>query len=421
MKQKDIPKNQEKTKKRLYFGFLQGLDKNNKKEYNSIRNLSSLYRRKLRAWLRHFLTLFSSIYRLLRRKGIIMDFSMFRFNATAGGVDNRRGRFATTLLAFIFAVFLTACGGGGGGGGTTPAPITCPTGQVLSGGLCVTPAPTATDVKWPFANGDTLKFDKNKNELAIAFTFTTSGATSVDGTVTVTDNGTAVSGVVTTWQVSNNVATTSATIPVAYGKTYAIAVKAKAHGPGGDSTELSSNTTFKTEKEPAWWPPKFVPQGTKVYLDSKTAPAGAVTNATYPGQTESGLLPPECRIVGDNCWHEAVRNGTLSTKTTTARNLLQPDRPIAWVHYKTIDTIAWPGQNKKLWCLTPVFADDGTTVKKNPPVEDVCSSDEQTWSITNDLGVLYQEKNSLTGVSACYQKLWDNIFLGWKTIEATCP
>jgi hypothetical protein len=74
-----------------------------------------------------------------------------------------------------------------------------------------------------------------------------------------------------------------------------------------------------------------------------------------------------------------------------------------------------------LWCLTPVFADDGTTVKKNPPVEDVCSSDEQTWSITNDLGVLYQEKNSLTGVSACYQKLWDNIFLGWKTIEATCP
>ena len=345
-----------------------------------------------------------------------------KLHAGRAGGDKPR---SSTALATLIALALAACGGGGGGsssgssgGSSTPS---CAPGQVLSGGVCVTPVDAALTVAVTPADGASAV--KRDAVVVTAVPTVTAGSFSTHTSTGLVCNGaTIVAGdkAVLTGQ-TLTLTPTAALLP-GYGDTCVAQGQAVANGKDtGKQATVTWKTTFTIEKEPAWWPPKFVPQGTKVYLDSKTAPAGATTNATFPGQTESGLLPPECRIVGDTCWHEAVRNGALNFKATTARNLLQSDRPIAWVHYKTVDTIFWPGQGKKLWCLKPVFADDGTVVKKNPPIEDECSPDEQTWSITNDLGVLYQEKNSSTGVAACYQKRWDNVRLGWETIEAKCP
>lgn len=47
-------------------------------------------------------------------------------------------------LTAIATMALTACGGGGGGGSTVSTPLTCTAPQVLTNGVCVTPAPTVS-------------------------------------------------------------------------------------------------------------------------------------------------------------------------------------------------------------------------------------------------------------------------------------
>lgn len=326
------------------------------------------------------------------------------------------------IASLLIALLVTACGGGGGGGGSGGggvAPITCTAPQVLTAGVCVTPAPTISDAKWPIDTGAVVKFDAKGITFALSAKVT--NATAVKGTLAVTENGAAVSGAtLAAWSISGATATSSVSIPAQYGKTYTVTVKATASGDGGNSTELATSLNFSVEAEPKWWPPVFAEKVVKLYLDKATAPAGAVTNGTFPGQAESGLLPPECRITGDACWKQAVQNGTVKFKETPARNPLQPNRPIAFGFYKTIDTIFFPGQNKKLYCSKPFFADDGTLVQPNDPVENGCVWDEAVYIQENDLGIVIQQKHFQTGAVACFQKKQDSVLNGWVNVETSC-
>lgn len=202
-----------------------------------------------------------------------------------------------------------------------------------------------------------------------------------------------------------------------YSATLTITVKATSEA----NVQGSVVATVTTAQAPqgSWWPPTFVPMGTKVYLDSTKAPAGAVVNGTFPGQTQSGLLPADCKITGDECWKEAVRNGTIKFLATTAKNPNQPTRPIAFGFYKTVSTILWPG--KLAYCEKPFFADDGTLVAPNDPVENRCVLAEHVFAVGNNFGEIIQQKNYNNGVIACFQQKYNTSLDGWDYSETPCP
>lgn len=190
-------------------------------------------------------------------------------------------------------------------------------------------------------------------------------------------------------------------------------------GAGG-SVVTPVSMSFGVVAPVAWWPPTFVSM-TYMYLDLTKASAGAVVNATYPGQAQSGLLPPACKRIGDDCWKEAVRNGTVRFTNIKGVNANQPSRAVVYGFYKTVSTLTMPG--KMVYCAKPFYADDGTLAfgGGSGDVEDRCSPDEGMYLVEKDLGVILQGKNSLTGVSACFYRSYSTLYDGWLTTEAACP
>jgi hypothetical protein len=154
--------------------------------------------------------------------------------------------------------------------------------------------------------------------------------------------------------------------------------------------------------------------GTKVYLDSTKAPAVAVVNATYPGQTQSGLLPAACKVTGDACWQEAVRNGTIKFISTSATDTT--GKPVVFGFYKTVSTIVTPGA--MLYCNKPFYANDGTYGGVSDVVENHCSPEEEISFAGNALGGvgLYIRNGS----SICAQKKFDQNLVGWLETQVTC-
>ena len=263
--------------------------------------------------------------------------------------------------------------------------------------------------------------------------FSTSSAADykVNGDFSVTCNSIKQSSLTGAWTVTapglNFVATSSVSFTgLPYAATCMISGDVIATRGIVSSNNLPVTATFTTAQAPlAWWPPTFIPQGVKNYLDATQATPGSVVNATFPGQTQSGLLPPACRITGDDCWKEAVRNGTIKFVSTTAVDQVQPTRPIAFCFYKTVDTIFFPNLRTTFYCIKPFFADDGTLVNVAEKVEGSCSPWEKIFHVSNTLGEIWQEKNPETGVSACYQKRFilnsDKVSGGWTNIETPCP
>lgn len=359
------------------------------------------------------------------------------------------GRFATGPAVVAAAFVMLACGGGGGT--TTPPPppppttsytadVVCPNGDAktatstvsqsaardAANALCpagkvltVTPADKSV-VSLPTSIATTTDSTLDAGSLTTANVTLSSGQNAVAGTVTA--NGT-------------KGFTFTPSVKLMYGQLYTFAANVK----DGLGRALSVATTFTTSAvscvapqvpaadgqscvDPvvtAWWPPTFVPMGTKVYLDAKTAPAGAVTNATYPGQTQSGLLPPECKIWTDDCWKESVKNGTIKFVETTAKDPNYPTRSLVFALYKTVSTSIFPGQ--MLYCSKIFFADDGSRWTSNLSVEDGCGTWELVYQTGNSIGAIVSQKNPTTGVGTCYQRNYSASVNGWRDDPVTCP
>jgi hypothetical protein len=171
-----------------------------------------------------------------------------------------------------------------------------------------------------------------------------------------------------------------------------------------------------------YWPPTFVPMGVKVYLDAKNVPAGTtnfIVSGTFPGQTQSGLLPPECRSEGDACWKQAVANGTVQCITTTATD--QTGRPTVFCVYRIISVFIYPGQNRMFWCNKPFYADTGRPPNPGEHLESFCDDWEEVFHVGNSLGEIFQSKNPTTGVMTYYQQKFRPDLGGWAASETTYP
>lgn len=341
-------------------------------------------------------------------------------------------------ISFSMAVMLSACGGGGGGSSPPPAPVpvsvTCPNGTTqtaattdLANAAC--PLPQLVSVSPTNANA-AVSVDAFVSVDVV--TDSTLDATSITATnVTLKAGTTAVAGAASA--VGTKSLKFAPTAKLNYAQAYSFSATVK----DTLGKVLTVNSTFTTAavacvapKVPAadgqscvtpvaWWPPTFVPMGVKLYLDSTKAPTGAVVNATYPGQTQSGLLPAACVTTGDACWQEAVRNGTLKFVSTAAVDAGQPTRSVVFGSYKTVSTIAFPGT--VLYCNKPFFADDGTRGNPNESVENYCVTSETVYSMGNALGEIFEEINPTTGVSTYYQKKFDQNLSGWVNIIIPSP
>lgn len=345
-----------------------------------------------------------------------------------------------TLWPVILATSLTlgACGGGGGTAVTSPSAsrtetVVCPSGEsktgigatqsaALDAATALCPAPTLVSIS-P-ANGDTSASPDTVATTGMVVTTSSNLQTPSASADLSLKTGTTVVPVTVT-AASPRVLKIVPTAKLLYGQVYTYVFNLK-DGLGKPLVVSGSFTTSALIQTP-WWPPTFVPMGTKVYLNSATAPAGSVVNATYPGQTQSGLLPAACRVTGDDCWKEAVRNGTIKFVQTTARVPFIPTRPIAFGSYKTIDTIFFPGQNVVAHCSKPFYADDGSLVKTSEKVEEgACNlTREQIFHIGNSLGELLQQKNPQTGEILCAQKKFvlnaNGVSGGWTETLVPCP
>lgn len=351
-----------------------------------------------------------------------------------------RSRFIAAVSIFPLAVMLVACGGGGGGSTPTPPPatqtVTCPNGTSktaatldLATALCAAPALVSVSP----ANANTavsvdafVSVDVVTDSTLDATSITATNVTLKAGTTAVAGAASAVSTksfkFVPTAKLNYAQAYAfSATVKDTLGKVLTLSSTFTTAAVSCTSPQVPATDGQSCVTPVAWWPPTFVPMGVKVYLDSTKAPAGAVTNATYPGQTQSGLLPPACLITGDTCWKESVKNGTIKFVQTTATNPHQPTRVIAFGSYKTVSVILYPGQNKMLYCSKPFFADDGTLVNPTESVESLCFDWEHTYHMGNTLGENFEDKNPTTGASSCYQIKYDQVLDGWANTLIICP
>ena len=326
-------------------------------------------------------------------------------NATTAKLTNAGGSVLSTSLSgtqavdvFIGANTYTLSANGGGSVATASATGVCTSGTTSNGTICVSPVTATLSATSPIVNGA-------KSTLTWGYT---GDAPTGCTTSTNWSNGGSLSGTGLSDALTTN-ATFTYSCTNANGTTTATAVVTVC---AVGETVSGAGCVAKP-----WWPPTLVPMGVKVYLNSATAPAGAVTNATFPGQTESGLLPAACRITGDACWQEAVRNGTIKFVQTTAQD--SNNRPMVFGFYKTVSTTAFAGQ--KLYCVSPIFADDGKTSVWPDAVESIgCATYEQVHHAGNALGEIFQEKNPISSVSTCFQKKFYPNLNGWANEVVSC-
>lgn len=343
-------------------------------------------------------------------------------------------------------VLLASCGGGGGTSTPTPTPVTqtvtCPNGTSKSG-TGATSSDAITTATAQCAGPQLVSVSPaNASATVSVDTFTSVDVTTdstLDASSITSANITLKGGTTTVAGTASAVGTKGFKfVPAAklgYGQAYSFTASVKdtlGKTLAVSSTFITSLISCAVPKvsnaagdpciDPTpWWPPTFVPMGTRVYLDSSKATAGSVVNATYPGQSQSGLLPVACRITGDDCWKEAVRNGAIKFVQTTALNNHQPTRPIAFGFYKTVDTIFFPGKHTLFYCMKPFFADDGTLVNPSEKVESGnCNSWEAVYIMGNELGEIWEQKNPASGVSACFQMQMDQALDGWTNTTIPC-
>ena len=262
------------------------------------------------------------------------------------------------------------------------------------------PAHTHPDDRHASAR-DHLDHHHRERRLSGAFTVTvTNGATALAGSTTLGPGATSL-----VW-------TSAAQLPW----NTALTVAVTASDLAGNAGTLTGTVSTVADPAPDWkLSVAFVPFGTVNYLDKTQAPAGAMTQATFPGQALSGLLPPDCKTSGDDCFKEAARNGTIKFLPTNVRDA-DPNassRPLANAFYRTVSTVVLPGT--MAYCSLPYFTDTPTPVtgKVNQTMEDFCTQSEMTSINANALGFEVRFKDY-----GCYQQKIENPL--WVFRSMTC-
>lgn len=279
------------------------------------------------------------------------------------------GRLWATAFVALAAIGLTACGGGGGGGAVTPVAAVDSTPPTFS-------LTTAT----PAALASAVVVTASENLLAAGATITVAdaGVTKSGGTVLGADQKTL------TWSSSSG--------DFLCGKTYT--VTASASDVAGNAGTMPA-TTFTTIACPAaayWNPaPAFAPMGTRV--------------------TGANQLPAGCTATTQQCWKDAVINGTVKFIATSATMTGVNARPIVFAYYRGATG---------LYNMQPFYADTGDVVTGN--LTGGVASEPQ-WGIGNAAGMIIRELSS----GNCFQWKWypagdpsgrNDV---WATEPAACP
>jgi hypothetical protein len=138
---------------------------------------------------------------------------------------------------------------------------------------------------------------------------------------------------------------------------------------------------------PAQWNGTFcvIPMGTKV--------VGA------------NQLPPGCNTWKDQCWRDAVANGTVKLVESTAKEIGLNDRPMMFAFFRNSTTGKWG--------FTPFYGDDGSTFTEIGGQSTV----EIDWVYGNEIGVVFHDATR----NSCGQSLWDAPTKTWFSRPTSCP
>jgi hypothetical protein len=115
-----------------------------------------------------------------------------------------------------------------------------------------------------------------------------------------------------------------------------------------------------------------------------------------------GQLPVGCTSWKQQCWKDAVANGTVKFIATSAKMTGVNDRPIMFAYFRNTTTaFGVTGQ----WNYLPFYADDGTTFTE---IGGGVSS-EADWVYGTEKGIISHEKQT----DLCYEMAWDAVGKGW--------
>ena len=186
----------------------------------------------------------------------------------------------------------------------------------------------------------------------------------------------------------------------------------KANADGTYPTAEASyqfDTKAKAVDPLAWWKANApVAQGTVMYLSS--------ANGT-PANANGGLLPTDCKTMGDDCWKASVQNRTILCSASGGSDPAVPGIGIEFCTYKIISRLFFPG--KTMYCSKPRLASDGTFGTATD-VEDHCQVEEIISTVGNATGELVKYI-SATGTTECWQHAYDATLKGWFKTHSACP
>lgn len=273
---------------------------------------------------------------------------------------------ALGALAVSATLALVACGGGGGGGTTvTPPPPTPATGVFTSVTGCFADDGTAhcnATVAYSIENATSPSLTAGNVRISTLASDTATFAIPVGTTTLRLLDG-------------------SSTL-----KTGSVLATCK------EGSAVPAGGVLCTKTAAAYWNPKpaFVAEGVKV---------------TAPNQ-----LPAGCTSASQQCWKDAVMNGTVKLVATSATMVGINSRPIVFAYYKTADGLRWN--------TLPLYADTGELTGSEINGGGTFNID---MVVGNTPGVVFRVGTS------CFQQEWfkagdpsgnSNV---WATASAACP
>lgn len=183
-------------------------------------------------------------------------------------------------------------------------------------------------------------------------------------------------------------------------------------GGGGDSSAIDTTNPTITPSSPAEPTTTVVvtpgedPGGTASYWNPPPAFAAMGIRVTGANQ-----LPEGCNTWKDQCWRDAVRNGTVKFVATSAVQTGVDNRPIVFAYFRnTTDAFGVHG----LWNVLAFYADNG-----NPIGADIFGgiSEEIERVEGNPLGALMRMK----ATGQCFQQSFSASDKAWENNRVACP
>lgn len=337
-------------------------------------------------------------------------------------ICNRSSYFTTVIVTLVAMFALVACGGGGGDAGTqVPVSVTvaCPNGT--------TQTATTTDIANALCSAPVMLSVTPSNLSA------NSSPDSLidDGIVVITDSMLDITSLTTTNVMLKVGSLTNITgvvsvidakgfrfVPVAklqYGQSYDFVADVK----DTLGKTLTIRSSFTTSLITCISPQVPNSAGTICTVPPKACVSPAVwtvgVNAcVYPVESQAlgaNQLPHGCNSWKDQCWRDAVTDGTVKWVTTSAIMTGYSNRPVVFAYFRnTAELFGVTG----MWNYLPVYADDGSFVS-----QDISGgvAQEVDWVYGNTNGVIAHIKDGNT----CVQQFWDVVRNVWQNMPIVCP